>query len=106
MDEKETPKPFKGLEGLSKEEVLELIGDPREINRSLAIFSKSTRLVADHYSELMERYPDEWIAVYNGRVRAHGKSFQAVLDEVDAKGLPRAQTLLRFMNTKPQTLIV
>ncbi len=105
MDENETPKPFNGLQGLSKEEVLELIGDPREINRSLKVFQKSTRLVSDHYSKLVERYPDEWLAVYNGRVRAHGKSRKAVLEEVDAKGLPRAQTFLWLAKTEPQPLI-
>ena len=37
MNEKEAPKPFNGLQGLSAEEVLEIIGDPRGDSQSLGV---------------------------------------------------------------------
>ncbi len=37
--------------------------------------------IIEHYSELMEEYPDEWIAVYNQTVVSHGKNGEEVLSE-------------------------
>ena len=34
--------------------------------------------ISDHISELKRRYPDEWIAVVNGQVIAHGPNLGEV----------------------------
>lgn len=106
MDEKQAPKPFNGLHGLSEEEVLEIIGDPREIARASELFRKSIDALLSQESKLMKRYPQEWVAFYDGRLRAHDKSLDAVLEMLDAKGLPRGETLVEFLETEPRNLIV
>ena len=91
---------------MNEREVMELIGDPREIDKSLTAFRKSMDSLSSRYSKLLERYPQEWVAIHAGRVRAHGESMEAVLKEVEAKGLARGETLLWFMETEPSTLIL
>lgn len=91
---------------MNEKEVLEILGDPREVDRSLTVFRKSASRLSSRHSKMMERYPQEWVAVHAGRVRAHGASREAVLKELDEKGLARGETILRFIETEPRTLIL
>ena len=55
---------------------------------------------------MVERYPDQWIALHSGEVKAFGDSLDAVLREIDAMGLSRDQTIVRFIDKEPQTMIL
>lgn len=96
----------RSLSLMNDKEVLNIIGDPRELDRSLTAFSKSARRLSSRQSNMIERFPKEWVAINAGRVRAHSKSQDAVLKEIDAKGLARSETILRFIETEPRTLIL
>ncbi len=95
-----------GLAPLSEQEVLDIIGDPQEVDRALTAFRKSARKLSSRQSKMVERYPQEWVAIHAGRVRAHGASMESVLNEIDKKGLTRSETILRFIEVEPRTLIL
>ncbi|MFQ6054813.1 MAG: DUF5678 domain-containing protein [Methanosarcinales archaeon] len=38
-------------------------------------YPETAKWIAEHYPELQEKYPDEWIAVHNNKVLAHGREF-------------------------------
>lgn len=103
------PKPSgsqKGLAPMSEQEVLDIIGDPQEVDSALTAFRKSARKLSSRQSKMIERFPQEWVAIHAGRVRAHGASMDAVLKEIDEKGLARSETILRFIEVEPRTLIL
>ena len=84
----------------------ELIEDPRKVDDGLRSFRQTAMLLSSRYPRLIERYPDQWIALHSGSVRAHGDSLDAVLQEIDEKGLNRDQTIVRFIQKDSQTLIL
>ena len=84
----------------------ELIGDPRIVDDGLESFRQTAMLLSSRYPRLIERFPDQWIALHSGRISAHGDSLDAVLQEIDAKGLSRDQTIVRFIQKDSQTLIL
>jgi hypothetical protein len=84
----------------------DLIGDPSEIVESLRRFEKSTMYVESNYKRLLRRYPDTWIAVLDGEVRATARSVPALLRTIDAQGIPRAETYIDYLDTNPPILIV
>ena len=84
----------------------ELIGDPRKVDDGLESFRQTAMLLSSRYPRLIERFPDQWIALHSGRISAHGDSLDAVLQEIDAKGLSRDQTIVRFIQKDSQTLIL
>lgn len=86
--------------------ILDQIGDPAEIARSLRAFRKDAALVSSKWSEFVKKYPDEWIAVYGGRVRASEKTLEALLERIDEIGLPRGQVFVKYMDTKPIPLVL
>lgn len=46
---------------------------PMSVLKIPELFWEDSRWIEQHYSELVEKYPDQWIAVVNKRVIAHGK---------------------------------
>ncbi len=87
--------------------VLNQLGDPAELaRRELQRFGRSARVLTTQYPRLIAHYPNEWIALYDGAVRAHGGSYQAVLDQVDRAGLPREHVMIQFIDTSPRSMIL
>ena len=41
--------------------------------------------VSKHYSDLVKKYPDKWIAVVNGKVVSSGQDLGKVLEEAKMK---------------------
>jgi len=37
-------------------------------------FLRDEQWISDHIQELIEKYPNQWIMVYNGEVIAHGEN--------------------------------
>ena len=89
------------------DELRKLIGDPQKIHDDLQEFSKSAELFStSKYHLLVEKYPDKWIAVYGGEVKAHADSFEAVLEMVREMDLPRDLTMIELIETDPITMIL
>ena len=90
------------------EEIRKIIGDPQKIHDDLRDFRKTEKLfTTSKYNRLVEKYPDKWIAVTAGtRVEAHRDSYEAVLQMICEKGLPRESTIIQFIEKDPITMIL
>ena len=86
--------------------ILEQIGDPAEVDRGLQRFRKAARVTSSQRSRLIDRYPRQWIAVYDGKVKAHGTTLQSVMERIDKQGLPREHTIVRFIEKDHRTMIL
>jgi hypothetical protein len=83
-----------------------LLGDPQQVDRELRRFAKDTTFLSTNRAKLTKRYPDQWIAIRDAKVRASGKALADVLSQIDADGLPRERTVVDFLDTMPKTLIL
>ena len=79
----------------------EAIGDPKEFLREETSFRESCLFYNAHYQELLQRYPDEWIAIYDGEVRGQATDLQQLLAQIDALGIARSATLFEILETNP-----
>ncbi len=91
---------------MSQDEIAEIIGDARKVDSELQAFGTTAALLSSRYLQLTERYPDKWIALHSGAVRACGDSLEVVLKAIDEKGLSRDEAVVRFIQKDPQTLIL
>ena len=92
--------------GITKQFILSQLGNPEDIDRELQIFRKSARALSSHYPRLIDRYQKKWIAIYDGRPIAEGRTLQATLQEVDRKGLPREHVIVRYIDRNQRTMIL
>jgi hypothetical protein len=90
----------------SAKAVLELLGDPKDVDRDLQSYRKTAQVLSSDQPRLIDQYPKQWVAVYQERVRASGKTFASVMAEIDKKGLPRAHVIVRYIDRNQRTMIL
>ena len=67
--------------------------DPESIRikAELKHFEKDQKYFSERYRELLEQYPEHWIAVYNEEVVGTDTDFPRLLDDLKARGYPLAK---------------
>jgi len=86
--------------------ILRMIGDPARVARELRQFRQTTRLLSSQHPRMIEKYPKKWVALYGGKVKATGRSLDAVLKGIDKAGLPRSAVIVRFIEKNRRTMIL
>ena len=79
---------------------------PSAMARSLRTFQRSARVLSDSHPHLIDEYPNQWVAVADGSVMAHGDTLEQVLTRIDAEDISRADVIIRFMERPRRTLIL
>ena len=67
-------------------------------------FAKDIEYCEERYQELLDRYPEQWIAILNQEIVGDGSNFDLMLADMNARGIPVWQTLTRFMTTEDTVL--
>lgn len=89
-----------------EQEIRELVGDPRVVAREMQAFEKDSNAFFSQEKRLLEQYPQQWVAFYDGKVQAHGPTHETVLKEVEKRGLPKGRVIIRFLDQSERPLIV
>lgn len=89
---------------MTREQILELIGDPAETARRIRSFQRSAIVLED--GTVRERYCGRWVAAFEGKVVADSEGLDALLRQIDAMGVPRGQVAVQFMSDDDSPLIV
>lgn len=86
--------------------VLRQLGNPADIDRELQSFRRGVKVLSSKHPRMINRYPKQWVAVYKGKVEAHGRTFQSVLQQIDQTGLPREHVIVRYIDKNQRTMIL
>ena len=78
----------------------------KTIARDYKCFRKSSLLFSSHHKRMIDMYPEEWVAVYDGKVRAHAHDMDTVLSVIDETRVPRHLTMLRYISKTPGSMIL
>ena len=83
--------------------------DSPQVREEFAAFRRSTVYFSEHYKELLDEFPDRWIALWvdaaGVRTVVSGKDVDAVARKAKRKEMPLARSYLRFMATQPRFYI-
>ncbi len=63
-------------------------------------------LIDDKCPEYLEKYPRQWLALAVGDVWVLAESLEALVETLDAQGLPREDVIIRYLNPDPVTLVL
>jgi hypothetical protein len=86
--------------------ILKQIGNPADIDQGLERFRRAAKVLSAKHPRMIDLYDKKWIAVYQGKVVAQGKTFGSVMTQIDEKEFPREQVLVRFINKNQRTMIL
>jgi hypothetical protein len=92
---------------MSKKEIASHLREtPRQMDRALRSFSRDAKVLSSKQPRLVNTHRKQWVGIYDGRVRATGKSFAALLSKLKAKGLPPSDAIVRYIDTGGRKLIL
>lgn len=58
------------------------------------------------WPQVREKYQDEYVAVYRGKIVAEHADLKQVLIVLKEKGVPSNHTVIRFVSKKPRRMIL
>jgi hypothetical protein len=79
---------------------------PRHVDRELRAFSRAARLLSSDHPRLIDQHPKEWVGIYDGKVYAAAKSFDALVSKLKRKGVPPNEAIIRYIDTSGRMLIL
>ena len=65
------------------------------IARDLRAFSRTGQFLSSNERQLLKKYSKQWIALYNGKVRAAAQSLDGVISKLEKQGLPANESIAR-----------
>ena len=69
-------------------------------------YREDAQYFEQHRQELLNEYPDHWLAVYAGRVAATASTLPRLVRCLEKQGLPRGQVFVEYLSRDPDLLIV
>ena len=91
---------------LTDDEVVRILGPLDVLRRDMDEFKENARLFAASHTRFIGEYPQQWIAMIGGEVVVSADRFEDVMDDLDARSLPRSRALVRFIYKNAPTMIV
>jgi hypothetical protein len=80
--------------------------NPVRLNRDLQRFRKAAQALSADHPRLIDKYPNQWVAVYDGKVAAHASTLPAILAKIKRKRIPQAHTIVRYIEKNKRTMIL
>jgi len=94
----------------SREEIkqmLEAMGGLEQIAREGEQFSKDIRTFSRMLPEWLGRYPNRWVAVYNGKVVGTSKKRRWLERRLSAKGIDPDCAVIRYLEpNRPRRVVI
>ena len=80
--------------------------NPEDIARGLREFSRSAEMLSDDRPRLIHEHSLQWIGVYRGEVSAKADNLPSLMAELERRGIPLGDTIVRFIEKNQRTLIL
>ena len=59
-----------------------------------------------HYEELLARYPEMWVAIYEEEVVGAAADLRDLLLSMNERGIPRGRGLVEYLAREPRLLVL
>jgi hypothetical protein len=80
--------------------------DPDKVRQQLESFERSMEFFFSERERLLDAYENQWVAVFDGRVVANGRSLDSVLKMLKKMGVPPEEAFIQRVDREEQTLIL
>ena len=80
--------------------------DPVDIARGLREFSESAEMLSNDRPRLISEHLSQWVGVYRGEVSAKADDLPSLMAELERRGIPLGDTIVRFIEKNQRTLIL
>lgn len=82
------------------DKAIESAGGLEEFQKKMAQFRGDLAFIDDKREELLQRYDENWVAVYKHEVVAHGEQYDDVIAQIRKRGLPTDEVVIKFLSSR------
>ena len=86
--------------------LISALGGEEVIEVKLRRFEEDVRYLQSLRQELMRKYLDQWVAVYERSLVAHGKTISELRQQLLAKGIPQNEAAIDFIASKRKAMLL
>ena len=83
-----------------------MIREQDSVSQRLQRFQRDIDYYEGHREELLDRYPEQWVAIFNEQVVDTAPTIEQVLIGLRAKGVPPGQGLVEHLTRHDELLIL
>lgn len=91
---------------VTEKQVIDLLGAPVEIDKEIQDLHKSARILSSQRQRLIEKYPQKWVALYQGAIGASAPTYSQLLSRIDRENISRSSVIVRFISKNIKTMIL
>ena len=84
----------------------EIIGDPQRLEADLQKFHNAGKLLSSLRMELLNKYPNQWVGLYEGEICADAPTLEHLLAKLDELRIPRKETVVRYVDQIQRRMIL
>ena len=82
------------------DKALASVGGKREFERKHRQYSESLAYLDAVTPELLKKYDNQWVAAFNSTVVAHAPTYGELATEIEHRGLPIGELVIKFLTTR------
>ena len=86
--------------------VIAAAGGEQAIELSLRRFQEDVRYLHSLQQELLQKYLDQWVAVYERNLVAHGKTLPEVRRQLSKKQIPQSEVAMEFIARERKAMLL
>jgi len=79
---------------------LEAAGGKEAFEHKFRQYGESVAFIDNNRESLVKEYDEQWVAVHETKVVAHGKKYEEVEREIQQKGLPIEEVVIKFLTSR------
>ena len=79
---------------------------PENQQNSLARFQQDSDYFESRYEELLQQYPEQWVAILNQAVVGSDTNLDRLLSRLDEEGIPIEKALIEHVTAEEDVLIL
>lgn len=98
------PRKVRQLSQKELDKLVEELGGTEKLMESFARHKRDIEFFEYHHKELLKKYPNEWVAVYNVKVADTDKDFFVLLSRLKEKGGANKQSHYSFHGYRSKTI--
>ena len=79
---------------------------PRTSPGDCGSFRSRAEMLSNDRPRLISEHPSQWIGVFRGEVSAKADDLPSLIEELERRGIPPGDTIVRFIEKNQRTLIL
>ena len=77
-----------------------------QVQVELERFKGDSSYYEAHHQELLEKYPEQWVAIYNEQVVGASPDYEQLLGDLEERGIPIERALFKQLTRKEELWIL